>query len=372
MSDNTILWPVKLFIDVLKDPDRKPIPRMISEILYLTFIFKRFPLHYFSSYLFKNWRINIGDFFPARFLYYKIKPFLNENEVREVLENKLYFYFFYKQIDIRTPEIPMYNFRKMFASSKKSIEINNTLDFKKLLQDLFKQNPSFDSLLIKKTYWSHGGEKIFKIYVDQIDKEPDIINELYFEVIKSDFLFQETIELHTELNVLNPSCLNTIRFDTIIDPDSKIEIISGYMRMRMSINNHCVDNTSSGGCYVGIDISTGRLKREAYLDLRHCGVKVLFAHPITRVVFENFAIPFFSQAKELAIWTASYTPGLRIVGWDVGIGETGPLLIEGNSDYDISGNDITYGGYLANPVFRKVLQELNYLQPVDVAWKQQL
>ena len=54
-------------------------------------------------------------------------------------------------------------------------------------------------------------------------------------------------------------------------------------------------------------------------------------------------------------------PGLRIVGWDVGIGETGPVLIEGNSDYEITGNDIADGGYRANPVFRKVLRELNYL-----------
>ncbi len=54
-------------------------------------------------------------------------------------------------------------------------------------------------------------------------------------------------------------------------------------------------------------------------------------------------------------------PGLRIVGWDVGIGETGPVMIEGNSDYEITGNDIADGGYRANPVFRKVLRELNYL-----------
>jgi hypothetical protein len=54
-------------------------------------------------------------------------------------------------------------------------------------------------------------------------------------------------------------------------------------------------------------------------------------------------------------------PGLRLVGWDVAIGESGPVLIEGNSDYDISGNDLTEGGYLANPRFRKVLHETSYL-----------
>jgi hypothetical protein len=50
---------------------------------------------------------------------------------------------------------------------------------------------------------------------------------------------------------------------------------------------------------------------------------------------------------------------LGIVGWDVAIGKSGPILIEGNSDYDISGNDLAEGGYLTNTNFRKVLHEIN-------------
>jgi hypothetical protein len=54
-------------------------------------------------------------------------------------------------------------------------------------------------------------------------------------------------------------------------------------------------------------------------------------------------------------------PGLRLIGWDVAIGESGPVLIEGNSNYEISGSDFLNGGYLANTTFRKVLHEINYL-----------
>ena len=224
---------------------------------------------------------------------------------------------------------------------------------------MFKQNPSTDSVIVKRTYWSYGGDKIFKIYVDHITKEPEIIKELYTEVIKSGFLFQETVKQHPDLNKLNPSSLNTIRFDTFINTDGKIEIMSGYLRM--SITNLHVDNICSGGCFVGIDLKTGKLKKIAYLTFKYYGVKVLTEHPLTNTIFENFNIPFFTQAKELVIRTASFMPGIRIIGWDVGIGESGPVLIEGNSDYDISGNDIADDGYRANPVFRKVLHELKYL-----------
>jgi hypothetical protein len=54
-------------------------------------------------------------------------------------------------------------------------------------------------------------------------------------------------------------------------------------------------------------------------------------------------------------------PGLRLVGWDIAIVEHGPILIEGNSDYDIAASNLAYGGYRTNPVFRKVLNEIDYL-----------
>lgn len=76
MAKVKVLSPITLLIDLLKDPDRKPIVRMITEILYLFFVYKRFPRQYFSGYLFKKWRTNIKDFFPCQFLYKKLNLLL--------------------------------------------------------------------------------------------------------------------------------------------------------------------------------------------------------------------------------------------------------------------------------------------------------
>jgi hypothetical protein len=112
---------------------------------------------------------------------------------------------------------------------------------------------------------------------------------------------------------------------------------------------------------VGVDFQTGKLKKIAYSDLRMVGVKVFTEHPITKTVFEDFTVPHFEEVKALALKTASFIPGLRLVGWDIAIGESGPVLIEGNFDYEIRGNDFADGGYLVNPAFRKVLKEVKYL-----------
>ena len=348
-----------LFIELLKDPDRKPLFRIFYEFFNLFFIYRELPVHYFSRYLFKKGITNIKDYLPNKFLGEKIIPFFNDKNVKEVLDNKLYFDFFYSQFNISLPKIIMYNHKKMFVVGNKSIIVNIPHDFTILLEEIFKQNSSYDSIMIKKTCASSGGCDVYKLFQHQFRTNPEIINEIYSEVIKSGFLFQETIKQHPDLNKLNSSCINTIRFDTFIDSDGKIDIISGYIRM--SINNLCVDNTSLGGCWVGIDLQTGKLKKFGYSLLKSIGVKVLTEHPITKTIFENLSIPLFPQAKELVLKAASFMPGLRLVGWDVAIGESGPVIIEGNSDYSISGNDLADGGYLANTTFRKVLHEINYL-----------
>jgi hypothetical protein len=351
--------PFKLLAELINDPERKPILTIMAELIYLSFYHKALPRQYFSRYLFKNGKKNVQNYFTDSFLYYKIKPFFNDKEIREVMENKLFFDFFYGQFDIALPKILMYNHRQMFVMGKKSIEVNSSIDLKVLLEETFKQNPSIDSMIIKKTYWSYGGDRIFKLTLDQLRKNPEITEKLYSEVIKSGYLFQETIIQHPDLNKLNPSCVNTIRIDTFIDKEGKIEVISAYIRM--SINNFHLDNISSGGCSVNIDIQTGKLKKDGYMIFRTSGVKILTKHPVTEIVFEDFSIPYFTQVKELVIKSASLMPDLRLIGWDVAIGESGPILIEGNSDYDISGSDIAVDGLRSNQVFRKVLKEIHYL-----------
>jgi len=350
----------EIFFQILKDPDRKSIIRMIWEFFYLYFYYGEFPRQYFSRYLFKKTRTNLLDYYPWKFLY-NLKHFFNEKELCEVLENKLYYDFFYRQFNLSLPKILMYNHRNLFVIGKKNFVISSSGEFRTILAEIIKKNSSAsDSVIIKKTYWSYGGDKVFKVYLSQISADPSRIDELYEEVTKSGFLFQETIKQHPLLDKLNPSCVNTIRFDTYIDPEGKVEVISAYLRM--SYRNCEVDNVSLGGCFVGIDMQTGRLKKEGFSNLIDLGVTILTKHPVTNIVFENLTIPFFEEAKALVMKAASYMPGIRLVGWDVAIGVYEPILIEGNSDYDNTGNDLSEGGYRTNAVFQKVLQEYKVLK----------
>jgi hypothetical protein len=348
-----------LLVDIIKDPDRKSIPRIIIEFFSVLFYYREIPVHYFSRYLFKRGATGIKNYLPNGFLGKKITPNFNDIKVKEVLDNKLFFDMYYRQFKIPLPVNLLYNFKNLFIIGNKNVKVTGIEEFKILLGDLFKHNNMCESFIIKKTLASSSGSNIYKLYHNELNTNPELIRTIYSEVIKSGYLFQKTISQHPGLTKLNPSCLNTIRIDTFTDRDGNIEIISAYLRM--SIANHYLDNISSGGCQVGINLETGRLKKMGYATIKSAGTKIFQEHPVTKVIFKDFEIPLFNQVKELVLKTAVFMPGLRLVGWDVAISESGPVLIEGNSDYDISGNDLAYGGYLKNDVFRKVLHETGYL-----------
>ncbi len=356
----TELSKVSLVKELLNDPERKSILKIFFELVYLLLLYRTLPSHYFSRYLFKKDKANISDYFPSQFLY-AIKARFNEQGVRSILDNKLFFDFYFRKLHFNNlPPIWMYNHRNLFVIGEEHVHINNEQDFINLIARVINNNSSDKTVFIKKTYGSYGGANIYKIHVDDLENQPVKISALYNEIIKSGFLFQETIKQHPEMNRFNSSCLNTMRLDTFINSNGSIEIISGYLKS--NLKNHYIDNERSGACEIPIHLETGKLKKHGHMTIKYNGLVRPTEHPTTKTVFENFTIPHFDQAKELAIKAAGSMPGLRLVGWDVAIGADGPLLIEGNSDYDMAANDLSYGGYRSNPIFLKVLEEVKSMQ----------
>jgi hypothetical protein len=345
-----------MVMEVLRDPERKSIPAMLRDLVVLLVKHKELPVHYFSRYLFKRDVNNILDYIPNR-LSGKIAPYFNDRRLKHVLDNKLYFYLYYSSLGIPTPKVLAFNHKNLFAANEETFAITNADDFIRFLSDLFMVNNDLDYIFLKRIYASSSGRNIFLISAKQVEKGDPLLAGIYENVVGSEYIFQQKVRQHPDLERLNPSSLNTMRIDTFIDKVGNIDVISGFLKM--STNNSPVDNNISGGCGVGINLSTGRLKKDGYYKLRIKGVEVLRRHPITGVTFENFQVPHIEEAIKLVKEAASLMPGLRLVGWDVGFSDEGPVIIEGNSDYGINSNDLMYGGYFANEQFRKVLSEFN-------------
>ena len=144
------------------------------------------------------------------------------------------------------------------------------------------------------------------------------------------FLLDEPIIQHPQMNRLCERSLNTVRIVTITT-ERGVEV--AYTIVRIGRGNSVVDNVSAGGMYTLVD-ENGRLHFPAFCDKDACYYD---CHPVTGTRFEGFQIPYFAEAVALVRKAALRIPEYGYVGWDVGITETGPVLVEAN---DLPGYDM--------------------------------
>ncbi|HRP31145.1 MAG TPA: sugar-transfer associated ATP-grasp domain-containing protein [Agriterribacter sp.] len=149
---------------------------------------------------------------------------------------------------------------------------------------------------------------------------------------------------HNEMMRLSPAAVNTIRIVTQYTEEGEVVILLAFVRI--SVNSQ-VDNLSVGhyGVNIGaaIDLATGRICQPGrYLDVTKTEVQV---HPVTGTPIEGFTIPFWPACKEIVINAAKLLPGNRSIGWDVAISNNGPVLIEGNHNWNLLSMAVGRKGY---------------------------
>jgi hypothetical protein len=224
---------------------------------------------------------------------------------------------------VRELNNPKYNY--MFESKK---------DFHNLFNDLVKrdwlslEDASFDDfekfVIGKENFFAKPnrgtcGRGIEKIVVSDYE---DIYTLWYHLHDRKCTLIEETIIQHPTLKHLHPHSINTIRFVTILHKNN-VHLVSAYLRIG---NNRIVDNFNSGGMVVPIDLKTGFIHDVA---IDKAG-NYYQHHPLTKTRIQGFQVPCWDESLTLVIEAAKRVEQIRLVGWDVGISENGPLLVEAN------------------------------------------
>lgn len=172
--------------------------------------------------------------------------------------------------------------------------------------------------IIAKPRNDSGGHGIEKIKIKDYDS-----HELYeYLQNKKLTILEEVIKQHKELSKVYPESVNTLRIITILK-DKKVNFVTAFLRIG---NNSFVDNTCSGGMLTMIDLETGKTKYPAC----DANLTIYDVHPKTKIKLQNIQIPYFLDAKKLVAELAMIEPNLKYIAWDIAIGESGPVLVEGN------------------------------------------
>lgn len=173
----------------------------------------------------------------------------------------------------------------------------------------------------------HDGQIIYKDKIYYWEEFKNLLSD-------ERYIVQRTIEQHPIMAALHPQSLNTIRLVTIRDVKSgRIELFPSILRIGVGDSN--VDNTSQGGIAVGINLETGELMKYGFYKPKFGGkVEV---HPDSHITFSSFRIPHIKEAEQKAILLHSMLPGIHSIGWDIAIGLDGPVFVEGNDNWEITG-----------------------------------
>jgi hypothetical protein len=165
----------------------------------------------------------------------------------------------------------------------------------------------------------------------------------YASVIDRGFLIEARAENHPDLDTIYPDSLNTMRLTTAKTADGLWHVLLPYVKFGR--NGSQVDNMSAGGLFAKID-DTGRI---GTIYCAKTGDE-FERHPDTNAPVTGTTIPYFEEAKQLALDASQVYGFISTVAWDVGITPDGPVIIEGNPFWDPQGVQDKLGPFLTPEV----------------------
>lgn len=335
-------------LEILKnDTDKKTYFTIIKELLHCAVIEKEIPHYYFRCLLYKKGSPDYRKFIGNRKREKIIHEFYFKDGSNYDLEDKLAFSKLLEENSIRTPKILASNDGYKITLVDEIRIIQTAGDLTDFLKQLLYRSKANSVFVKRKT--GLGGLHTFKFDTNKIGDENSI--KKLFELMESnDFLFQETVIQHDRVNEIYSGSLNTVRVHAAIDGDNKVELISALMRF--GSHGSVVDNGSSGGFFVPVNIDNWTLEKTGSTFFEN-GSKRYIKHPDTGYEFNNFEIPFGNEIKS-EINKAAKLFDTSFIGWDIAITKNGPLIIEGNENPHVNMAQMACGGFKGHAGFEKV------------------
>lgn len=175
-------------------------------------------------------------------------------------------------------------------------------------------------VIIKPSQESGSGRGIWFCRPDQ---EQDKLVKFLGDKCEDNYIIQEIVKQHPDLEAVHAGSLNTLRICTVMLNDG-VHILSSVLRM--GVNESRIDNVTAGGISARI-MPDGKLDKYAYT---YFSGERFEQHP-QGLVFEGYPVPCFEKVLETVKLAAQRIGNFRLVSWDMAVDENGEvLLIEAN------------------------------------------
>lgn len=173
-------------------------------------------------------------------------------------------------------------------------------------------------------------------------------NQFFYNLAKPNinWIVQDYLVQHKDMARLNESSVNTMRLVTF-NTGSRV-VLAPQVAVRIGKPGSTVDNE----CFYSHVDDKGIISDDAF---SYFEMLRLPAH------CKGWKIPYYKEAQELVKRLHILLPGLFTIGWDVAIGETGPVIIEANDGWEPFLNQTKRGNGMRELWRRMEAERIDYL-----------
>jgi hypothetical protein len=255
-----------------------------------------------------------------------INKIVNDDEWREVAENKIAFALHFQERGFPIARtIAAYHRQKLerITTLRSADEMKAFLQRKELYPLFSKPVGGMDSLGVARleAFDEASNEVIFGA------ARRVALERFVEEVVQFDdsYIFQEVLHPHPEIAAICGDRIANVRMVVLLS-DSGPELLRTVWKV--PVGNNFADAIWRGNILASVDKETGLVLRAT----QGGGPKrrELDAHPDTGRAIKGAKLPQWAAAKTLCLDAAKTMPSLRLQAWDISICDSGPVLNEVN------------------------------------------
>jgi Sugar-transfer associated ATP-grasp len=147
-------------------------------------------------------------------------------------------------------------------------------------------------------------------------------------------IVQQWLRNHAALADFADQSLLTLRVITCLDESGEPEACLAMLRLLSKLEPAWKYKVSDDEYASPVDMATGILGSMTGDSLRTSHSRFIH-HPVTKAVIPGRPMPLWQETLELARATHRVFKHRALVGWDIAITPEGPVVLEGNSNFDV-------------------------------------
>lgn len=209
------------------------------------------------------------------------------------------------------------------------------------------QQQQVTSCVIKTTETSHGSNVLVVKNIDYdttlVTLHDDTVKPLAELLADKPLIFEQCIRQTPQLEAINASSVNTVRFMTLLYPDGTAKIAATFIKIGRA--GRCVDNAGGGGNVdASIDTETGVLQDAIRFDgWEH--ITPIDHHPDSGQPLNGVQIENWPEICQQVKAFQQALPFVKAAGWDIALTEQGPMVVEVNDMWDRTGQLFIHRGW---------------------------